>query len=203
MICFRCWSAAIARKLKAEFERLEAYPLPDQTFDLAWTGFENDYHQRNQAGGLCRCNRYRRRQLGRYFEVLLLENIRTLSARTGLRSLCSPDETTENIEALGEHLCFFGLGCRNVSKAFVPEGYDLTKLLSSWDRYKEHYHHHKYCNNYDYQKSILLVNSVPFLDNGFILLQQNERLVSLSRYLYYEYYRDQTDLETKFRTRCW
>lgn len=107
-------------------------------------------------------------------------------------------ETTENIEALGEDIfSYFGLGCRNVSKAFVPEGYDLTKLLSSWDRYKDIIHHHKYCNNYDYQKSILLVNSVPFLDNGFILLQQNERLVSPISVLYYEYYRDQTDLETK------
>lgn len=107
-------------------------------------------------------------------------------------------ETKETIEALGEDIfSYFGLGCRNVSKAFVPEGYDLTKLLSSWDQYKDIVHHHKYCNNYDYQKSILLVNSVPFLDNGFILLQQNERLVSPISVLYYEYYKDRADLEAR------
>lgn len=107
-------------------------------------------------------------------------------------------EPTENIAALGEDIfSYFGLGCRNVSKAFVPEGYDLTKLLSAWDSYKDIIHHHKYCNNYDYQKSILLVNQVPFFDNGFILLQQNDKLVSPISVLYYEFYKDQTDLETK------
>lgn len=107
-------------------------------------------------------------------------------------------EPTEDIAALGEDIfSYFGLGCRNVSKAFVPEGYDLTKLLSAWDAYKDIIHHHKYCNNYDYQKSILLVNQVPFFDNGFILLQQNDKLVSPISGLYYEFYKDQTDLETK------
>lgn len=107
-------------------------------------------------------------------------------------------EPTEDIAALGEDIfSYFGLGCRNVSKAFVPEGYDLTKLLSAWDAYKDIIHHHKYCNNYDYQKSILLVNQVPFFDNGFILLQQNDKLVSPISVLYYEFYKDQTDLETK------
>jgi len=108
------------------------------------------------------------------------------------------NESTEVIAALGEDIfSYFGLGCRNVSKAFVPEGYDLAKLLSAWDSYKDIVHHHKYCNNYDYQKSILLVNQVPFFDNGFILLQQSDKLVSPISVLYYEFYKDQTDLETK------
>lgn len=107
-------------------------------------------------------------------------------------------ESADDIEALGEDIfSYFGLGCRNVSKALVPAGYDLTKLLSRWSGYKDIIHHHKYCNNYDYQKSILLVNLIPFLDNGFILLQENEKLVSPISVLYYEYYKDQTDLEAR------
>jgi hypothetical protein len=108
------------------------------------------------------------------------------------------NESAQEIEALGEDIfSYFGLGCRNISKVFVPKGYDLAKLLGGWDLYKETIHHHKYCNNYDYQKSILLINSVPFLDNGYIMLQENEKLVSPISVLYYEYYTDLNELNQK------
>lgn len=108
------------------------------------------------------------------------------------------DESAQEIETLGEDIfSYFGLGCRNVSKVYVPKDYDLKKLLAGWDLYKDIIHHHKYCNNYDYQKSILLINSVPFLDNGYIMLQENEKMVSPISVLYYEYYSNQDDLEAK------
>lgn len=108
------------------------------------------------------------------------------------------NESAQEIETLGEDIfSFFGLGCRNVSKVFIPKDYDLKKLLGGWDHYKEIIHHHKYCNNYDYQKSILLINTVPFLDNGYIMLQENEKMVSPISVLYYEYYSSLADLEAK------
>jgi hypothetical protein len=58
-------------------------------------------------------------------------------------------------------------------------------------------HHHKYVNNYDYQKSIMLVNSVPFFDNGFVMITQSEKTVSPISVLHYEHYTSQPDLETK------
>ena len=75
--------------------------------------------------------------------------------------------------------------------------FDFTKLLPHWECFKEIIHHHKYCNNYDYQKSILLVNSIHHLDNGFVLLQENERLVSPISVLYYERYSSHDDLVNK------
>jgi len=107
-------------------------------------------------------------------------------------------ETETEIENLGTDIfSYFGLGCRNISKIYVPTGYDLTILLSRWDTFKDTIHHHKYCNNYDYQKSILLVNTIPFLDNGFILFQENEKLVSPISVLYYEYYTSEEELKNK------
>jgi hypothetical protein len=109
-------------------------------------------------------------------------------------------ESDQDIENLGSDIfSYFGLGCRNVSKIYVPNDYDFAKLLSRLDAFKEIIHHHKYCNNYDYQKSILLVNGVAFLDNGFILLQGNEKLVSPISVLYYEKYTNESDLRNKLQ----
>jgi len=107
-------------------------------------------------------------------------------------------ETKEDLQLLGiDVFSYFGLGCRNVSKIFVPNEYDFSTLLDEWDSFKEIIHHHKYCNNYDYQKSILLVNRIHHFDNGFILLQENEKLVSPISVLYYEYYSSTQDLTQK------
>jgi len=136
----------------------------------------------------------------RYFEYYFGKYPNIIRKNRSSCVILSGNESVEEIDALGEDIfSYFGLGCRNVSKAFVPKGYDLAKILSRWEAYKDIIHHHKYCNNYDYQKSILLVNLIPFLDNGFILLQQNQKLVSPISVLYYEYYTDQADLENKLK----
>ncbi|HRJ28398.1 MAG TPA: acyl-CoA reductase [Cyclobacteriaceae bacterium] len=99
------------------------------------------------------------------------------------------NETQEDFKNLGHDVFdYFGLGCRNVSKLFVPAGYDFKNLLDSWQGFESIAHHHKYVNNYDYQKSILLVNQQPFLDTGFVLLQESDKLVSPIAVLYYEFY---------------
>lgn len=113
-------------------------------------------------------------------------------------AILTGQETNEQIAALGPDVfSYFGLGCRNVSKLFVPYGYDFGTLLRPWEPLNPIIHHHKYCNNYDYQKSILLVNCVPFLDNGFVLLRESDKMVSPISVLYYETYSDATDLEEK------
>jgi hypothetical protein len=99
-------------------------------------------------------------------------------------------ETNEELTLLGADVfTYFGLGCRNISKIYVPEQYDFSKLLKCWQPYSTVMLLHKYHNNYDYQKSILLVNRIPFVDSDFILLQESERLVSPISVLYYEYYK--------------
>ena len=80
---------------------------------------------------------------------------------------------------------YYGLGCRNVSTLLVPEGpngepYDFVPLLRALEpQASEYLNNHKYRNNYDYNKSIYLINAVPHLDNGYLLLTENDGLVSL------------------------
>lgn len=98
-------------------------------------------------------------------------------------------ETAEELVALGRDVfTYFGLGCRNVSKIFVPVGFDFTVLLDAWNTFESVAHHHKYHNNYDYQKAILLVNGERHFDNGFVLLNESSKLVSPIAVIYYEYY---------------
>jgi hypothetical protein len=109
-------------------------------------------------------------------------------------------ESSDELVKLGDDIfSYFGMGCRNVSKIFVPDGYDLTALLNQWESHSSNIHHHKYANNYDYQKAIALVNQLHFLDTGFVLLQESEKLVSPLAVLYYEYYTDTTDLNNKIQ----
>lgn len=104
-------------------------------------------------------------------------------------------ETREDLKALGHDIFdYFGLGCRNVSKLYVPVGYDFRIFFESIEEFKSVADHHKYNNNYDYNKSIYLVNLDEHLDNGFLLLKKDARFVSPLAVLYYEEYQDLENL---------
>jgi hypothetical protein len=112
------------------------------------------------------------------------------------------EESPEEFSMLGKDIfSYFGLGCRNVSKIFVPENFDFPRMLDSLESFQPIINHHKYANNYDYQKSILLINQTHFYDNGFLMLTENENLVSPISTVYYQYYKDQTDLNMKLQSK--
>jgi hypothetical protein len=91
---------------------------------------------------------------------------------------------------------YFGLGCRNVSKIYVPQNYVFDTFFESIEYWSTIQLHHKYNNNYDYNKSIYLVNRVPHLDNGFLLLKEDDALVSPISVCFYEIYEDKKHLES-------
>lgn len=107
------------------------------------------------------------------------------------------EETDEEIVALGKDIfSYFGLGCRNVSKLYVPKNYDFIRLLDLLEQYKEIGNHSKWVNNYDYNKSIYLVNRDPHLDSGFLLLKESNEMVSPLSVLYYQEYSDEKSLQS-------
>ncbi len=108
------------------------------------------------------------------------------------------EETAHQLAALGRDIFqYFGLGCRNVSKLFVPEGYDFDLFFENQGEFAQVIHHNKYVNNYDYNKSIYLINSLPHLDSGFLLLHESEALVSPVSVVYYETWRNPAELQQK------
>ncbi|MEO8067220.1 MAG: acyl-CoA reductase [Flavobacteriales bacterium] len=100
-------------------------------------------------------------------------------------------ETEDELTALGEDVFrYFGLGCRSVSKLYVPQSFDLDRFFGAIFPWKEVVNHNKYGNNYDYNKAIWLLERVPMLENGFLILREAEALASPVASLYYERYDD-------------
>ena len=131
----------------------------------------------------------------RYFEYYFRKYPHIIRKNRTSVAILRGDEDPSTLTELGSDVfSYFGLGCRNVSKVFLPKSFDPAFLLKSWEPYKEVINHHKYANNYDYQKSIALVNKTPFLDNGFVLLLEDERLVSPVSTVYFQYYRNEVHL---------
>jgi len=88
-------------------------------------------------------------------------------------------ESKDELKLLGnDMLRYFGLGCRNVSKLFVPKNYNLDLVFEAIVDFGGIVNHHKFANNYDYNRTIYLMNSVPFLDNNFCLMREDEGLFS-------------------------
>ncbi len=135
---------------------------------------------------------------GRYFSYYFREVPHIIRKNRASCAVLIGKETEDELEALAKDVfTYFGLGCRNVSKVYIPEEYDLIPLLRCWEKFVWITNHNKYANNYTYQKSIHLINQKHFYDNSACLLIEDERLVSPIAVVYYEKYSDQEDLKQR------
>jgi hypothetical protein len=125
----------------------------------------------------------------RYFDYYFSKVPHIIRKNRNSVAILNGEESKEDLKALGHDIFdYFGLGCRNVSKLYVPKDYDFKEFFESIEEFKSVADHHKYNNNYDYNKSIFLVNLDKHLDNGFLLLKEDSRFVSPLAVLYYEEY---------------
>jgi hypothetical protein len=110
------------------------------------------------------------------------------------------DEDTDELILLGEDVFnYFGLGCRNVSHIYLPEGYLPTTLLTAWEGvYNKLQNHHKYMNNYEYNKAVLLIDQVHHFDSGYVLLKESDSIFSHIATLTYSFYDSKGELASKF-----
>jgi len=131
----------------------------------------------------------------RYFEYYFGRKPNIIRRNRTSLAILTGRETDHDLGLLGEDIFrYYGLGCRNVSKLYVPEGYDFTPLLDALQPWHHVLEHNRYQNNYDYNKSILLVNRVPHLDSGFLLLTPGVQLVSPISVLHHAAYTSEVDL---------
>jgi hypothetical protein len=125
----------------------------------------------------------------RYFEYYLGNKPNIIRKnRVSVAVLDGTESRSELAELGNDILEYFGLGCRNVSKLYVPEGYDFTSFFESIEYWNTITMHSKYVNNYDYNKSIMLVNGDTHLDNGFLLLKSSVDLHSPISTVFFEEY---------------
>jgi len=110
------------------------------------------------------------------------------------------NESSSELENLADDIhIYFGLGCRNVTKIFVPENYDFVPLLTSFKAYQHFADHHKYKNNYDYNLSIQIMNNRFYMTNEATLLVEQEAIFSPISQLNYGFYKDAASLITSLQ----
>jgi hypothetical protein len=127
----------------------------------------------------------------RYFEYYFSKVPHIIRKNRNSLAVLTGQETTAQLYELGHDIFdYYGLGCRNVSKLLVPKEYNFTPFFEAIESYHPIINHNKYNNNYDYNKSIYLVNMLKHLDNGFLLVKEDTNWVSPLAVLYFEYYDD-------------
>lgn len=110
-------------------------------------------------------------------------------------AILTGNETDEDLCRLGSDIfSYFGLGCRNVSKLYVPFAYDFDRFFRQIEEFSFLMEHNKYMNNYDYHRALFLLNQEPFLTNNFLLLREHPELSTPVSVLHFERYSSLTDL---------
>lgn len=125
----------------------------------------------------------------RYFESYFnrIPNI-IRKNRTSVAVLTGEESSGEFVDLGKDVFQYYGLGCRNVSKIYVPKGFDFPKMLDEFKAFERVTLEHKYDNNYTYHKSVYLINGRKHLDTGFLMITEDESLHSPLSVLYYEFY---------------
>ncbi len=133
----------------------------------------------------------------RYFEVYF-GKVPNIIRRNGTSvAVLTGEETKADLLALGVDIFeYFGLGCRNVSKLYLPKGYDFNAMMEAFHSFKELVLHNKYKNNYDYSYTLLTMNKIPTVFGTCILLSENESLQSRISQVHYSFYDDQKALKS-------
>jgi hypothetical protein len=131
----------------------------------------------------------------RYFEYYFKNKPSIIRKNRNSTAILTGNETKEELIALGEDIFrYFGLGCRNVSKLFVPKDYDFKLFFEAMYEYGDIIHYEKYANNYDYNKAVFLMSNYKILDNGFLTLKEDKGYASPISSLFYEHYENIDDV---------
>jgi hypothetical protein len=131
----------------------------------------------------------------RYFEYYFGKKPHIIRKNRNAVAVLNGKETVGELQALGRDVFdYFGLGCRSVSKIYLPKGYDVSRFFEAIEMYSGIRDHFKYSNNYDYNKSIYLINKDKHYDNGFLLLKEDKALASPLAVLFYEEYEEVGDI---------
>lgn len=127
----------------------------------------------------------------RYFDYYFAKYPHIIRKNRNSVAVLNGNESEEDLEKLATDVfSYFGLGCRNVSKIYLPESMDINKVIAAFYSHHDIINHNKYANNFDYNKTVMLLNGDDVLENGFLLFNRSEEIASPLATLFYDYYSD-------------
>ena len=134
----------------------------------------------------------------RYFEYYFKDKPSIIRKNRNSVAVLTGNETKEQLEALSDDIFrYYGLGCRNVSKLFVPKDYNFDAFFNAIYKWHPIINEAKYANNYDYNKAVYLMSEFDMLENGFMMIKEDESYASPIATLFYEQYNNSKDLKDK------
>ena len=136
----------------------------------------------------------------RYFEYYFKDKPSIIRKNRNSVAVLSGNENKEALESLSEDIFrYYGLGCRNVSKLFIPIGYDFKVFFEAVYKWHPIINQAKYANNYDYNKAVYLMSEFEMLENGFLMIKEDLSYASPIATLFYEYYHSKEQLKEKLK----
>lgn len=134
----------------------------------------------------------------RYFEYYFKGKPSIIRNNRNSVAVLLGNETLEELQALSEDIFrYYGLGCRNVSKLFVPKNYNFELFFNAMYHWHPIIEKTKYANNYDYNKAVYLMSEFDMLENGFLMIKEDESYASPIATVFYEYYETPEQLKEK------
>ena len=138
----------------------------------------------------------------RYFEYYFRKKPAILRKNRTSVAILENDTDEDSLRLLAKDIfTYFGLGCRNVSKLFIPLGFDLKKLIYAFKEFEQIKFHHKYSNNLNYYKTIKILNNEEFTDGDFFLMSKSKKFTPPISEIYYEFYNNKKELIKYLKTK--
>ncbi len=132
----------------------------------------------------------------RYFEYYFGKYPNIIRKNRNGIAVLTGKENEEDIKKLADDIfMYFGLGCRNVSKIYVPENYKMKHFFEAIEHYQDIIHHNKYANNYNYSRAVYLLECIEHYDNGFVLLKKEKELSSPVGVIYFDNYKSLSEVK--------
>lgn len=134
----------------------------------------------------------------RYFVYYFKDKPSIIRKNRNSVAVLNGKESHEDLVGLGEDIFrYFGLGCRNVSKLFVPKGYNFDNFFKAMYEYRDVIQYEKYANNYDYNKAVFLMSNFQLLDNEFLTIKEDVSYASPISSVFYEFYENLEEITTR------
>jgi hypothetical protein len=160
--------------------------------------FKNQIEYVSQLSGMDAVIATGSNNTARYFDYYFGKYPSLIRKNRNSVAVLSGHESDEDLKKLGHDIFdYFGLGCRNVSKLYVPEGYSFNSFFEAIESYSNLMEHNKYMNNYDYHRALFLLDGISFLTNNFLIVRENAAYATPVSVVHYEYYANSEELEAK------